>query len=137
MPKVYFDYAATTPIDPKVLRAMMPYLKKDFGNPSSIHGLGQKAMAAVDEARKTAADFLGAEPSEIIFTGSATEANNLAIFGLAKKGDHIITTQIEHHAVLEPCRELEEWGVEVTYLPVDKDGLVKVSDVEKAIKPNT
>ena len=137
MPKVYFDYAATTPIDPRVLRAMMPYLKKDFGNPSSIHGLGQKAMAAVDEARKIAADFLGAEPEEIVFTGSATEANNLAIFGLAKKGDHIITTKIEHHAILEPCQTLGKRGVEVTYLPADKDGLVSVSDIDKAIKPNT
>ena len=137
MPKIYLDYAATTPVDPKVIRAMRPYFKRDFGNASSIHGFGQKALAAIDDARQKAADFLGCESEEVVFTGSATEANNLAIFGLAKKGDHIITTQIEHHAVLEPCRELEKWGVEVTYLPVDKDGLVKVSDVEKAIKPNT
>ena len=137
MPKVYLDYAATTPVDPRAMRAMTPYFKKDFGNASSIHTFGQKAMAAIDEARKTAADFLGAEPSEIVFTGSATEANNLAIFGLAKKGDHIITTKIEHHAILEPCQRLEKRGVEVTYLPVDKDGLVSVADVDGAIKPNT
>lgn len=134
---IYLDYAATTPVDPKVLKAMLPYLRKDFGNPSSIHFFGQKAMAAMDEARKIVADFLGCERAEIIFTGSATEANNLAIFSSVKKGDHIITTKIEHHAILEPCQFLEKKGVEVTYLPVDKDGLVSVSDIDKAIKPNT
>ena len=137
MPKIYLDYAATTPIDPKVLRAMTPYLKKEFGNPSSIHNFGQKARTAIDEARQLVANFLGCEAAEIIFTGSATEANNLAILRLVKKGDHIITSQIDHHAVLEPCRALEKRGVEVTYLPVDKEGLVSVSDVEKAMKPNT
>lgn len=137
MPKIYLDYAATTPIDPKVLKAMGPYLRKEFGNPSSIHFFGQKALVAIDGSRQTAADFLGCQPDEIIFTGSATEANNLAIFGLVKKGDHIITTNIEHHAVFEPCRALEKGGVEVTYLSVDKDGLVSVSDINKAIKPNT
>lgn len=145
MAKIYLDYAATTPIDPKVLKAMSPYLKKDFGNASSIHGLGQKALFAIDESRQIAADFLGCTPEEIIFTGSATEANNLAIFGSVgerfSKGEafspHIITSQIEHQAVLEPCRELQKRGAEVTYLPVDKDGLVLTSDVEKAIKPNT
>ena len=136
MSKVYLDYAATTPIDPKVLRAMLPYLKKDFGNPSSIHSIGQRALAAIDKARQTVANFLGCSSQEIIFTGSATEADNLAIKGLVKNG-HIITTQIEHHAVLESCQALEKQGVEVTYLPVDKEGLVKVSDVEKAIKNNT
>ena len=137
MPKIYLDYAATTPIDRKVLRAIMPYLKKDFGNPSSIHAFGQKAMSAVDRARQIVADFLGCGPAEIIFTGSATEADNLAIYGLVKKGDHIITSAIEHHAVLETCRALEKRGVEATYLPVDKDGLISVSDLDKAIKPNT
>ncbi|MBI2450112.1 MAG: cysteine desulfurase [Candidatus Nealsonbacteria bacterium] len=137
MPKIYLDYASTTPVDPKVMEAMKTYFKKDFGNPSSIHSFGQKAIAAIDDARQKVASFLGCELDEVIFTGSATEANNLAIFGLIKKGDHIITTQIEHHAILEPCQKLEKEGVEVTYLPVDKDGLVKVSDVEKAIKLNT
>jgi cysteine desulfurase len=137
MAKIYLDYAATTPIDPKVLKAMLPYLKKEFGNPSSIHSFGQKALGAVDEAREKVAKFLGCDATEIIFTGSATEANNLAIFGLVKKGDHIIVSKIEHHAILEPCRVLEKRGVEVTYLPVDKDGLVSVFDVKKAVKPNT
>ena len=137
MAKVYLDYAATTPIDPKVFRAMRPYLKKEFGNASSIHGFGQKALVAIDDARNKIAEFLGADPSEVVFTGSATEANNLAVFGLVKSGDHIITSKIEHHAILEPCQALEKRGVEVTYLPVDKDGLVSVLDIEKAIKPNT
>lgn len=138
---VYLDYAATTPLDPVVLRAMLPYLKKIFGNPSSIHGPGQEALVAMENSRKTTADFLGADPQEIVFTGSATEANNLVIFGVVGASrilkPHIITSKIEHHAVLEPCCELEKQGVEVTYLPVDKNGLVSVADVEKAVKPNT
>lgn len=141
MSKIYLDYAATTPVDPKVLRAMLPYLKKDFGNPSSIYSFGQKALGAVDEARQAVADFLGSEAQEIIFTGSATEANNLAIFGTVKAAKvskpHIVTSQIEHHAILEPCKILEKQGVEITYLPVDQTGLVKVADVKKAIKPST
>ena len=141
MPKIYLDYAATTPIDPKVLKAMLPYLRKDFGNPSSIYYLGQKALGAVDEARKTVADFLGCSTQDIVFTGSATEADNLAIFGVIKTTKitkpHLITSQIEHHAVLEPCRELEKQGVEVTYLPVNKEGLVGLAEVKKAIKANT
>lgn len=141
--KIYLDYAATTPIGPKVLKAMLAYLKKDFGNPSSIYSLGQRALGAVDEARATVADFLGCDAQEIIFTGSATEANNLAILGTIKSFSrkpikaHVITSEIEHPAVLEPCKELEKQGIEATYLPVDKEGLVKVSDVEGAIKPNT
>ncbi|MCD5397034.1 MAG: cysteine desulfurase [Candidatus Pacebacteria bacterium] len=142
---VYLDYAATTPIDPKVLKAMMPYLKDDYGNASSIHALGQKALIAIDRARDQVAEFLNCQAEEIIFTGSATEANNLAIKGIIegfKLQDssfkpHIITSQIEHDAVLEPCRQLEKKGVEVTYLPVNKQGLVSVADIEKAIKPQT
>ena len=141
MSKIYLDYAATTPVDPKVLKAMLPYLKKEFGNPSSIYNFGQRALGAIDQARQTVADFLGCSASEIVFTGSATEADNLAIFGVIKAAKisrpHIITSQIEHHAVLEPCHELEKQGVEVTYLPVDKEGLVRVSDIKKAIKENT
>ena len=137
MPKIYLDYAATTPVDPKVLRAMLPYLKKDCGNPSSIHSFGQRAILAIDRARESAAKFLSCDAQEIVFTGSASEANNLAIFGLVKAKDHIITTQIEHPAILEPCRALERRGVEVTYLPVNREGLVLVSDIEKAIKSNT
>lgn len=145
--KIYLDYAATTPLDPEVLKVMLPYLKRDYGNPSSIHYFGQKARFAIDQAREILAKFLGAKSEEIIFTGSATEANNMAIFGLIEglkeKSNfpadklHIITSQIEHHAVLEPCQELEKKEVEVTYLAVDKEGIVKVSDLEKAIKENT
>jgi len=141
MPKIYLDYAATTPVDPKVLRVMSPYLKKEFGNASSIYQLGQKALGAVDEARNTVADFLGCSAQEIIFTGSATEANNLAIFGVIKNlkisQSHIIISKIEHHAVLEPCQALEKQGAEVTYLPVDKEGLIQLSDIKKALKKNT
>ncbi|HDL74783.1 MAG TPA: cysteine desulfurase, partial [bacterium] len=140
---IYLDYSATTPVDPKVLRAMLPYLRKEFANPSSIHQPGQRARAAVDESRKTIADFLNCFSDEIIFTGSASEANNTIIQKLIenkkKKGKlHIITSQIEHKAVLMPCEMLEKKNyAEVTYLPVYKDGVVKVSDVKKAIKGNT
>ena len=144
MKKIYLDYAATTPLDPKVLEAMTPFLKSDFGNASSIHEPGQKAREAIDKAREKAAEFLNCAASEIIFTGSATEANNLAVFGVvkaAKKKDvkpHIITTKIEHHAIIEPCEVLEREGTaEITYLTVDKDGLIKPEDVQKALKINT
>jgi len=137
MAKIYLDYAATTPVDPKVRQAMLSHLRRDFGNPSSIHGFGQKALEAIDRAREKTAVFLGCETSEIIFTGSATEANNLALFGLLKSSDHLITSRIEHPSVLESCRELEKRGIDLTYLPVSKDGLVSVSDIEKAIKSNT
>jgi cysteine desulfurase len=142
---IYLDYAATTPIDSRVLRTMLPHLKKDYGNPSSVHSLGQRALLALDGARQGVADFLGCSSQEIIFTGSATEANNLAISGtiraLVKKSSslkpHIITSQIEHHAVLEPCQALEKEGIaELTLLPVDKDGQIRISDLEKAIKKN-
>lgn len=141
MPKVYLDYAATTPCDPKVAKAMSPYLKKDFGNPSSIHGFGQRASAAMGNARQIVADFLGCETTEVVFTGSATEADNLAIFGTVRAAKivkpHVITSKIEHPAVLEPCRELEKEGVEVTYLSVDQDGILKLEELKKAIRPNT
>jgi len=141
MSKIYLDYAATAPCDPKVTRAMSGYLKKDFGNPSSIHGFGQKASMAIGEARQSVAEFLNCESEEIVFTGSATEADNLAIFGVLKAlraaKPHIITSQIEHPAVLESCRELEKRGAEVTYLPVNKDGVVEVSELKNALKPNT
>ena len=144
MPKqIYLDYAATTPVDKEVLKAMTPYLKKDFGNPSSLHRFGQKTRFAIDEVRKKVAKFLNCSESEIIFTGSATEANNLAIFGvvraLKKKGikPHIITTKIEHHAVLHPFEELEKEGVEVSFLAPNKEGIVELDDIQKAIKENT
>ncbi len=140
---VYLDYAATTPIDERVLGEMLPYLKNEYGNPSSIYSLGQRAQTACDKARAKLADFLNCSPSEIVFTGGATEANNLAIFGIIRacqnKGikPHIITTEIEHHAVLESCQVLEKEGVEITYLPPSREGLIGVGDVEKAIKENT
>ena len=143
---IYLDYAATTPLDPKVLEAMLPYLKEEYGNPSSIHSLGQRALLAIDKAREEVAEFLNCQAEEIIFTGSATEANNLAIKGVIQNlkseignaKPHIITSQIEHHAILEPCHQLEKKGLaEVTYLPVNKEGIVSVSEVKKAIKKNT
>jgi len=142
--RIYLDYAATTPLDKRVFQKMLPFLKDCFGNPSSIHSFGQQAKEAVDKARKKVAKFLNCSSSEIIFTGSATEANNLAIFGTVKacqrngiNHPHIITSQIEHHAILEPCHQLEKEGVKVTYLPVNKEGIVKVEDVKKAICKNT
>ena len=144
MPKqIYLDYAATTPVDKEVLKAMTPYLKKDFGNPSSLHRFGQKTRSAIDEVRRKVAKFLNCSESEIIFTGSATEANNLAIFGVVralKKKEikpHIITTKIEHHAVLHPFEELEKEGVEVSFIAPNKEGIVEIDDIQKAIKENT
>jgi len=141
MPKIYLDHAATTPCDPKVIRAMSGFLKKDFGNASSVHSFGQKASMALGTARQSVAEFLGCESEEIVFTGSATEADNLAIFGTVRAAKiaqpHIITSQIEHPAVLESFRELEKQGVQVTYLPVNKEGLVEIPEVKKALKSNT
>ncbi len=141
---IYLDYAATTPIEPKVLKKMLVFLKNNFGNPSSIHSFGQEAKTAIEEAREKIASSLNCSSSEVFFTGSATEANNIAILGIVRaakrqgiKNPHIIVSQIEHHAVLEPCRQLEKEGAETTYLPVDKKGLVNLSDIKKAIKKNT
>jgi len=139
--KIYLDYAASTPLDPKALKAMLPYLKKEYGNPSSSHTFGQEAKVAIEKARVRVAKFLNCQPLEVIFTSGATEANNLAIQGLLRSLNfkpHIITTQIEHESVLSPLQELESEGLaEVTYVPVDREGIVKVEDVEKAIRPNT
>ena len=141
MNPIYMDYAATTPTDQRVVEAMMPYFGEIYGNPSSLHGFGQEARAAMEEARAKIAAFLGAKPAEIVFTSSGTECDNFAIKGMAwanrKKGDHIITSAIEHHAVLETCRFLEKEGFRVTYLPVDGDGLVDPADVVKAITDRT
>jgi cysteine desulfurase len=143
MPKIYFDHSATTPVDKKVLAAMTPYFTEIFGNASSIHNFGQDALAGVDKARERLADFLNCRPGEIIFTSGATESNNLAIKGLIKKlsnnlvKPHVITTQIEHDAVLEPCAELEKEGCEVSYLPVDKSGLINLQELKDNIKENT
>ena len=138
---IYFDHAATTPISSEVLEKMLPYLKGNFGNPSSIYYLGRESKKAVEDAREKVAKAISANPREIFFTGSGTEADNWAIKGVAysnkDKGNHIITTSIEHHAALHTCRYLESDGFEVTYLPVDENGLVSPDDVLKAIKPNT
>jgi len=141
MNPIYMDYAATTPADARVVGAMMPFFGKIYGNPSSLHGFGQEARAAMEEARAKIAAFLGAKPAEIVFTSGGTESDNFAIKGVAwanrKKGDHVITSAIEHHAVLETCRFLEKEGFRVTYLPVDGDGLVDPADVVKAITDRT
>lgn len=137
---IYFDYAATTPVDPEVLKAMLPYLQKEYGNPSSVHQFGQRALAAIDDAREKIADFLGCRAQEVIFTGSATEANNLAIQGAIRASQfvkpHVVISRIEHDSVLEVCRKMEK-EAEITYVPVTKEGLVLASEVEKALKENT
>ena len=141
MKRLYLDHAATTPTRPEVIEAMLPYFDNAFGNPSSIHSFGQEAKGAVEEARDSIAKLIGARREEIVFTSGGTEADNYAIKGVAyaseQKGRHIITTSIEHHAVLEPLKFLEERGFEVTYLPVDEYGLVDPKDVEKAITDKT
>ena len=143
MPRtIYFDYNATTPLDPAVRDAMLPFLGEIWGNPSSVHHVGRKARALLDDARDRAAKFLGAKPSEIIFTSGGTEANNLAIFGTARalkaKGRHLITSAVEHHAVLQCFDYLEKnEGFSVTRLPVNSEGRVAVDDLKKAIRPDT
>ena len=137
MPRIYLDNNATTPVQPDVLEAMRPYFGERFGNASSIHHHGQETRAAVDHARDSVASLLGCRPSEIVFTSGGTEADNLSIAGLASAGDHIITSSIEHHAVLHACRHLEETGCEVTYLSVDGRSLVDPEDVRRALRPNT
>jgi cysteine desulfurase len=139
---IYFDYNATTPLDPAVRAAMLPYLDEIWGNPSSVHHIGRKARALLDDARDRAAKFLGAKPSEIIFTAGGTESNNLAIFGTARslkpKGRHLITSSVEHHAVLHCLDYLEKnEGFSVTRLPVNSEGRVSVDDLKKAIRPDT
>src|ERR1051326_4508976 len=142
MRTVYFDYNATTPLDPAVREGMMPYLGEGFGNPSSVHHVGRRARGILDEARERAAQVLGCKPSEVVFTSGGTESTNLAIFGTARrlkhKGRHIITSAVEHHAVLHCCEYLaKNEGFEVTYLPVDREGRVAVESLEKAIRPDT
>ena len=135
---IYLDYAATTPVDKEVLKEMLPYLNEKFGNASSVHSFGQEAIVALDQAREKIAKLFNCDFSEIIFTGSATESNNLAIKGLAKVAKaHIIATKIEHESVIESLKELARVGHKVTYLPVNKDGLIKILDLEKSIKDNT
>lgn len=141
MKQIYLDYAATTPCDSEVLEAMKPYFSEKFGNPSSIHSFGQEAKKAMEDSRSILADFLGAKPEEIVFTSGGTESNNFALFGvtsaLEKKGNHIITSQIEHHAITEPCKVLEKRGFALTYVKVDKNGLIDPDDVRKTITDKT
>jgi len=148
MKRIYMDHAATTPVDAGVLEAMEPYFSQKFGNASSMHGFGQEAKKALEESRAMVAKTIRAQPDEIIFTSGGTESDNLAIRGAltaqnrndgVRSGNrgHIITSSIEHHAVINTCAQLGKQGYEVTYLPVDKRGLVDPSDIEKAVKDNT
>lgn len=144
MERIYLDYNATTPLRPEVRDAMMPYLMEAFGNGSSIHAYGREARTAVDTAREQVADLIGAKsPSEIVFTGSGTEADNHAIKGLIElqksrgKGNHIITSAVEHHAVLHTCQYLEQRGFEVTYLPVDRYGRIRIEQLREAVSDTT
>ena len=141
MSKVYLDYAATTAAHPEVIQAMLPYFGEKYGNASSLHSFGQEARSAIEKARTTIAGFINAAPEEVIFTSGGTESDNSAILGIAyanqERGDHIITSSIEHHAVIESCHFLEKRGFKVTYLPVDKYGMVNPDDVKKALTPRT
>ncbi len=139
--RVYLDHSATTPADPRVVAALLPYLTEKFGNPSSVHGFGQQARAAVDRARREVATLIGARANEIVFTSGGTEANNLAIRGVCEAaeahGRHVITSAIEHSSVRGICDAWEKRGWEVTRLPVYEDGIVKVEDVQAALRPDT
>src|SRR5580658_111367 len=142
---VYLDYNSTTPVDRRVLDAMLPYFAAAFGNASSIHSSGQRARSAVDAARESVAALIGAKSSEIVFTSGGTEADNLALFGAVaastKPRKHVITTAIEHHAILHSCEELARQGVEVTVVPVgttrDSQGIVDPGEIRRALRPET
>src|SRR2546422_9505808 len=142
MRTVYFDYNATTPLDPHVREAMLPYLGDIWGNPSSVQRVGRQARAILDDARARVASFLGCRPSEIVFTSGGTESANLALFGVARllkpKGRHLITSAVEHHAVLHSCEYLaRKEGFELTVLPVDREGVVGPDSLQKALRPDT
>ena len=141
MRKVYLDNAATTALSPRVLEAMLPYFTQYYGNPSSVHAFGREAKQGLDKARDQVAKALHCEPSEVIFTGCGTESDNTVLLGVAQrygdKGKHIITTNVEHHAILHTCEYLEKQGYSVTYLLVDQDGLVTAEQVAAAIRPDT
>jgi len=137
MRRVYLDNSATTPMLPEVLAAMQPYFSDHFGNASSIHHHGQETRAAVERARSAVAALLGAQPSEIVFTSGGTEADNLAIFGTMQAGDHLISSTVEHHAVLNACKRLEDTGCDVTFVPVDRSGRIDPEDVKRALRSNT
>jgi cysteine desulfurase len=135
--RIYLDANATTPLLPEVLEAMRPFLLEQFGNASSIHQEGQLARSAVEQARGRVALLLGCRPSEVVFTSGGTESDNLAVFGSARSGDHVVSSSVEHHAVLNAVERLRERGVEVTFVSVDGEGLVSAEDVRRALRPNT
>src|SRR4030042_1643040 len=141
MLKIYLDYAATTPADPKVVGVMLPYFSQKYGNSMSLHSFGREAYIALEKSRNTVADFIHAQPEEIIFTSSATESNNLVMKGLAsasgKKKNHLIISQIEHDCILESARYLKSKGFSVTELSVDKNGFINLSELEQAITDRT
>lgn len=141
MKRIYFDHAATTPTDPVIAKRVVEYMTDFFGNPGSVHWFGRQGRQAVDEAREQVAKLINAQPNEIFFTSGGTESDNIALKGIAyanrSRGNHIITSAIEHHAVLEPCDELKKEGFDITVLPVDEFGLVDVEAVKAAIKPET
>lgn len=141
MERIYLDHAATTPMHPRVIEKMMEVMNNNFGNPSSIHSFGREARHYIDLARETLARSIDAKENEIIFTSGGTEADNMALFGVAEsyqhKGKHIITTQVEHHAVLHACQRLEKMGFEVTYLPVDESGKISLDDLSGALREDT
>lgn len=141
MRRIYLDYAATTPVHPDVLEAMTPYFSESFGNPSAIYSYGQEAKAAIEEARASVAGLIGASEEEIYFTSGGTEADNFALEGVAfaskKPNSHIITTAIEHHAILETCKFLEKRGFKVTYVPVDEYGMIDVDEIRRSITSDT
>jgi cysteine desulfurase len=137
MQRVYLDNNATSPLLPEVFEAMRPYFFERFGNASSIHQQGQQARGAVEQAREQVADLVNSRPAEIVFTSGGTEGDNLALFGMMQPGDHLITSAVEHHAVLNSCKRLEQMGCEVTFLPVDGRALVDPDDVRRALRPRT
>ena len=141
MERIYLDHAATSPMHPKVIEKMVTIMNATFGNPSSIHSYGREARHHIDLARAALARSIGAQETEIIFTGSGTEADNMALFGVAEsyqtKGKHVITTQVEHHAVLHACKKLEKMGFEITYLPVDETGRISLLDLQAALREDT
>jgi cysteine desulfurase len=136
-PRIYFDHAATTPLDPQVRAAMEPYLGDAFANPSSLHADGRRARAAVEEARVQVARLVGARPPEVIFTSGGTEADNLALSGVVHPPAQLITSAFEHPAILETCRRLAARGASVSYLPVSAEGLVNSAELEAALRPDT
>lgn len=137
----YFDNAATTKIKSEVLREMLPYLSEEYGNPSSLYSIGRSAKRAIESSRQKVANLINCDKNEIYFTSCGSESDNTALKGIAgaykEKGNHIITSKIEHHAILNTCKQLEKQGFEITYLNVDKDGLINLEELKNAIRPET